>query len=554
FVMGNQDAQHKHVYASEGSKLVVLTLKDKFNNTFQEARTINISKSVMAIQGGTTQKVGQAAVFSMEKVFSGATSIFWRFLNSIGDAVESVLKSVSEQVSLVFGESGDYKAVAGVRSSQGVLETIEKGFKVVSVSKLVPSQAIADKKAIFSLMGSNLDDSLVISLENCDNLSKLDVSATRINFECTPKVTGTRTLQVKNESGVLLWSTDVRFEYVPIQPEQPTQGFSYITEPLAFLNQGSRYNSPSYWTNANPVELASYSIEYVKDVNKFAVNTYSTSGTSSNIWKNDPGSALVFSVKDNKWTEIIGGEKQATEGLVGTSGIKTVNIIDSYGIQYYTMLERDLTGKMLVEGMVSGFADGRQLPNAAYTAQFSNDAKAYTWIRDVLTPVYSIARTHYVFTTRNDVMPVYTCINIGSCSIDAETLEEAVSKQAWIRNGGQNASIRIKAGGQAELLVTDPVTKVNSMYIINYQLINATVGNPKRIIFDTPETVAKKALNDYFGTNDVQLAWYEYNGQVVRGSYQPPIKGQVSQSYQYNKTAINDILTKWFPAKNPVLD
>ncbi|MBK6758053.1 MAG: hypothetical protein IPG70_10770 [Moraxellaceae bacterium] len=407
---------------------------------------------------------------------------------------------------------------------------------------------------MFTLTGNGLNNALVINFDNCDNIIRLGATTTELKFECTPKLIGTGALQLKSQAGVLLWSTDVSFEYAPIQPEQPTQGFSYIVDPLAFMNQGSRYNEPSYWSDSNPVELASYSMEYVQDVNKFAVKTYSTNGSSSNIWKNDPRTQLVFSIQGNKWVEINGGEKQATEGLIGTSGIKTVNITDSQGIQYYTMLERDLTGKMIVEGITSGFGDGRQLPSAANTAMFSDGAKAYTWIRDVLTPNYNIPRTHYVFTTRNDVMPIYACVNIGACSTKVGTLQEAITKQAWLRNGGQSASIQVKSGDKAELLVKDPVTNVNSMYIINYQLINATMGNPVRIIFDTPEAVAKKALSDYFGVNDAQLAWYEYDGQVVRGSYQPPIKGQVSQSYQYNKTAINDILTKWFPSKNPVLD
>ena len=94
------------------------------------------------------------------------------------------------------------------------------------------------------------------------------------------------------------------------------------------------------------------------------------------------------------------------------------------------------------------------------------------------------------------------------------------------------------------------------MYIINYQLLAATTNEPARIVFSTVEAVAKQALANYFGLLDgqnAQMAWYEYNGQVVRGTYTAPVKGQVSQSYQYNQTAINDILTKWSPAKSAVL-
>lgn len=129
FTMGIQDALHKHAYTSEGTKTVVITFKDKFGNTFQEARTINISKSVMAIQGGTTQQAGQAAVFSMQKVFADATSVFWRFFDSVGEAFGAFLKDVSDKISQVF-DIGDYKAVAEIRSGQGLLETVEQSFNV----------------------------------------------------------------------------------------------------------------------------------------------------------------------------------------------------------------------------------------------------------------------------------------------------------------------------------------------------------------------------------------------------------------------------------------
>jgi streptogramin lyase len=130
FTMGNQDTQHKHAYASEGSKLVVLTLKDKFNNTFQEARTINVSKSVMAINGGTKQILDKPVEFSLTKFFSDAASVLWQFFTSLGEDVISFAKDLTDKATWTFDNVGDYKAVAKIRSSEGVVETVEQNFIV----------------------------------------------------------------------------------------------------------------------------------------------------------------------------------------------------------------------------------------------------------------------------------------------------------------------------------------------------------------------------------------------------------------------------------------
>ena len=59
---------------------------------------------------------------------------------------------------------------------------------------------------------------------------------------------------------------------------------------------------------------------------------------------------------------------------------------------------------------------------------------------------------------------------------------------------------------------------------------------------------------NYLAFGDGQVAWYEYENKVVDGSYLMPTMGLQSTQYSYNKVAINDILTKWNPSKNPVLN
>ena len=574
FTMTDKDALHRHTYASEGEKKVLITLRDNFGSVFQELRTISPKKSLLTIEGGNAQKVGQPVIFKIEQAFSDAKSVLWQFFNGLGNVIKTSVAAITDKITWAFDSVADYKVTAELRdvndiaidSMSSVINVslicpngqIEQGGKcvVASISQVTPLKAVADQKMAFTLTGANLSSSVNVSLADCADLQKTSTTATQIKFECTPKVMGDRALQVKDQAGNVLWNANITFEYIPIQPVQPPQGFSYIADPLAFMNQGNRYTLLDFWTSLDPVQIAAYQMEYLQGVNKFAVNTYTTSGPNSNTWRTDNFPELIFSVSQHKWIESINGIKQAADGLVGTSGVKTVYIADDQGVKYYTLLEQDLSGKTLADGISPGFGDGYKWPNVTRNVVFNNGAKAYTWIRDVITPIYYIPRNHFVFSTRNDVYPVYSCVNIAACSSTSNTLNDAITQQAWIRNGGNTASIRVKAGNQAELLVTDSVTKINSMYIINYQLLAATTNEPARIVFSTVEAVAKQALANYFGLLDgqnAQMAWYEYNGQVVRGTYTAPVKGQVSQSYQYNQTAINDILTKWSPAKSAVL-
>ncbi|OJU53063.1 MAG: hypothetical protein BGN93_17940 [Acinetobacter sp. 39-4] len=309
----------------------------------------------------------------------------------------------------------------------------------------------------------------------------------------------------------------------------------------------------SYWVMYDPVQLSSYNREFASSTNNLSVNTYATSAWGFNGWQEDLWPQLVFSREKNQWIESYGGKK-ASNGPVGSAGIKTVQLVDDQGIQYLTLLEQDISNRSLAQGLNRGFGDGRKWPDVVNTEKFSSGAKVYSWIRDVIQPAYSILRVHIVFTTQNNPLPIYTCSSISPCSSIASSLTDAVSKQAWLRNGGNTASVRLRAANEADFTTINSETKVTSSYVLNYQVINATSDSPARIVFNTRDETAKKAMADYFGIIDGQLAWYEYQGQVVRGEYQAPLKGQHSLSYQYNKTAINDILTKWSPKAGPVLE
>ena len=99
--------------------------------------------------------------------------------------------------------------------------------------------------------------------------------------------------------------------------------------------------------------------------------------------------------------------------------------------------------------------------------------------------------------------------------------------------------------------INDPVL---IQFIILYTLNQAKQGAPKNIVFTAPNADVQKLLASNFTIGDGQVAWYEYENKVVMGSYLMPTMGLQSTQYSYNKVAINDILTKWNPSKNPVLN
>lgn len=341
---------------------------------------------------------------------------------------------------------------------------------------------------------------------------------------------------------------------VPVQPVKLPDNFSYVKEPLLEIKAQPLYNL-NYWAQSNPVELASYSILSQATDGKFTTAHYATGGGlfDSGNWRLDTPTSLVFNIQQNKWLES-DNALTVSEGLVGSAGIKTIHVVSDTGVKYYTLAEKDLSNLTLDKGVNIGFGEGRKLPQSISTKTYSQGAKAYAWIQDITQPVYEINRTHYVFTTNNYTHPIYSCQNIGNCSTTSVTLEDAITNKAWYQNGGENASIRIVSNGQALLSVYDATQQKDLTYPLTYTLNQAKQGAPKNIVFTAPNADVQKLLASNFTIGDGQVAWYEYENKVVIGSYLMPTMGLQSTQYSYNKVAINDILTKWNPSNNPVLN
>lgn len=340
-------------------------------------------------------------------------------------------------------------------------------------------------------------------------------------------------------------------EYVPSQYKTLKDNFKYVQDPLTEVKNNNLYDL-SYWVDENPLELAGYSYLYSKDDKIFKTKDYSTSRNGSQ-WQEDQKSSLVFNIARNEWTETQ-GDMNVSQGPVGTEGIKTLYIQSDTGIKYYTLTEKSIAGLSIAQGLNQGFGNGIALPESVKTQYFSKDAKAYAWVQDITQPNYSINRTHTVFSNINTPHPIYTCNSITYCSTTASSLEKAIESKAWYQNIGENGVIRLNDKQIADVSVFDAEQKKTFNYTIKYELIAAKQGTPKHILFTATDNAAKEALKTYFNAGDSQIAWFEYKNQVVEGDYSLPIKGLQSTYYSYNKTAVNDILTKWNPSKRPVLE
>lgn len=340
---------------------------------------------------------------------------------------------------------------------------------------------------------------------------------------------------------------------------QPEAGFTWVKEPLQLWQQQNLY-SFNLWADRERVELAAYTRQSYVNGNQFAVAQYSLTGHGSTTWQEDPTTSLVFDIRQNNWAEV-GSNFTATEGPVGTAGVKTVHVIDAIGSKYYSLERRDLSGQPIINGITEGFGDGRDFPEVIQngSAKFSQGAEAYTWIVDQKDPIYAIDRMHYIFTSRYETYPVKTCEDISPyCSSTADTLSEAIDQKAWILNSGENLSIRLQGNGQAEVRFNDPENSDKSaVFTIKYTYTKASNGSPERIVFDEikdNDSLINSKIAKMISLGDSRLAFYAYDGQVVRGTYSPARDGIKSKSFQYNKQAINDIMTKWYPVAAPVLE
>lgn len=341
-------------------------------------------------------------------------------------------------------------------------------------------------------------------------------------------------------------------EYVPSQYKSLSNNFKYVQEPLTEIQKNQLYDL-SYWVNANPLVISSYSYLYQSNNNIFKTKYYATNGASSNTWREDSAPQLVFNIAQNKWVET-NNDLTMTQGPVGTEGIRSLYVQSDAGVKYFTLTEKDLSGLTIAQGVNQGFGNGIPLPEDIKKQSFSSGAKAYAWVQDITQPVYNIRRTHYVFSNQDEVHPIYTCNNIGYCSSPANSLEKAIENKAWYQNTGKTGSIRLNSNQTADVIVYDAEQKKNLNYNISYNVVAAKQGVPKHILFTSKDKPTTEALKTYFSAADNQLAWFEYNNQVVSGSYALPVKGLQSTQYSYNKIAVNDILTKWTPKKNPVLE
>ncbi|MFZ3192940.1 MAG: PT dipeptide repeat lipoprotein [Moraxellaceae bacterium] len=95
-------------------------------------------------------------------------------------------------------------------SSGGGSETpAENPMVVTSVNT---NTAIIGTLSTFVLSGSNMSSNMQVSLPNCQNISALSGSTSRVTFTCTPQAEGTQVLTVKTVAGASLFSSEIKFQ------------------------------------------------------------------------------------------------------------------------------------------------------------------------------------------------------------------------------------------------------------------------------------------------------------------------------------------------------
>lgn len=326
---------------------------------------------------------------------------------------------------------------------------------------------------------------------------------------------------------------------------QPEEGFKYAPDPLKVWESQPNY-SYYYWLHKNPMELAAYSIKAVAENAVLPVEYTVRDGS----WIEDNRKFLVFNPKRQAWVESA-GKQSVAQGPVGSSGAKTVLVQSDTGTLYYSMQVRDIAGEALSDWVGKG--DGIPLPKAVEGKRFAPGAQAYRWVVERPGPSFEINRSYGAFSGDSySTRPLYNCASVGSCSRTPATLQEAISTRAWFRNTGETAVLQLEANQRATLTVTEE-NGAKTTHTLGYQLHAATAKAPAHMRFTPSDQAAREAMERELREGE-NLALFEYDGEVVRGSYLPAASGVLEPSVYFNKQGINDIMTQWSPRMPAVLE
>lgn len=84
--------------------------------------------------------------------------------------------------------------------------------EVTAVSSVSPQSAVVGQLTTFTLSGQRMTSNLQVSLPNCQNISALEGSTTKVTFTCTPQTAGTHVLTVKTAAGATLFTGNINLQ------------------------------------------------------------------------------------------------------------------------------------------------------------------------------------------------------------------------------------------------------------------------------------------------------------------------------------------------------
>ena len=135
----------------------------------------------------------------------------------------SALKGTTTSVSFTCTPQAEGTPILTVKTAAGVSAfTSEIKFQAtgtvgnITISRVdMPSKVTVGQQASFTITGQNLPETLQIGVEECQNTTQTNSSATEITFTCTPRTAGTQRIIILSPEGVSLYSGSVLVQSPP---------------------------------------------------------------------------------------------------------------------------------------------------------------------------------------------------------------------------------------------------------------------------------------------------------------------------------------------------
>lgn len=329
---------------------------------------------------------------------------------------------------------------------------------------------------------------------------------------------------------------------VIIDQPAPAQGAVADTDPLKSLTDGVFMVTRE--AKATPAQIGGYQ-SLIATGDSLKSSTFIFADGS---WQPKEVTQLIFSPSKGEWVE---SDRSFTvsAGPQGSGRWPTVESVGPSGTGLYTLYRTDLSGAPLPEGLKRAMNEGAVLPEPVTTATFSAGAVAFDMAQTAVDAEFTLDRIPQR-SGQPKVRPVEACgTPSAECATVATTLAEATGNGGQFTNAAGTARIQLEPNGKGIFITNLGATELHNP--LTYTVTDS--DGPARITFKAVDPAAEPSFRKAFGANVGEFAFYEYNGQVVTGDWQPAGKA-THDFFGFNRVAVNDILTKWAPQRPAVVN